>query len=106
LLVDLLFASSGIEHEIASDAAELDIGFDTPVPVARPGHLIALKLLADDPVARPQDALDLRALRPILDDAEIERARVACLQIVERGFHRGRDLQAMLETLLVRGVAP
>ncbi len=100
LLLDLLFASSGIESEIARDAVLLDIGLGVAVPVARPGHLVALKLLAHDPVDRPQDAQDLRALRPILDASETARAREACRWIEARGFHRGRALEASLDLYL------
>ena len=47
-VVDLLFASSGIEHEIVAAADPLEVLPDLTVPVARTGHLIALKLLARD----------------------------------------------------------
>lgn len=100
LIVDLLFASSGIEPEIVGAAAEMDIGAGIPVPVARVGHLVALKLLAQDDVTRPQDALDLHALKSVLDAAEEQRARDACELIVRRGFHRGRDLRALLDAYL------
>ena len=43
-IVDLLFASSGIEPEIVEAAAQIDIGAPVPVHVARVGHLVALKL--------------------------------------------------------------
>lgn len=100
LLLDLLFASSGIEREVAEAAVHLDIGLGTPVPVARPGHLVALKLLAQDPVERPQDAQDLRALRPVLGAEDVELARDACRRIEARGFHRGRHLEALLDEYL------
>ncbi|MFT4179279.1 MAG: nucleotidyl transferase AbiEii/AbiGii toxin family protein [Thermomonas sp.] len=100
MVVDLLFASSGIERDIVAAAAELDIGAGTAVRVARVGHLVALKLLSHDPQTRPQDGLDLRLLRSALDATEAERARVACGLIVQRGFNRGRELQALLESYL------
>lgn len=43
--MDLLFASSGIEHEIVAAADPLEVLPDLTVPVARTGHLIALKPL-------------------------------------------------------------
>lgn len=100
MVVDLLFASSGIEPEIVDAAVEVDIGAGIPVRVARVGHLVALKLLSRDPAVRPQDALDLHALRPVLDAAETQLAREACDLIVRRGFHRGRDLGDLLQAFL------
>jgi hypothetical protein len=100
MVVDLLFASSGIEAEIVEAAIELDIGASFPVRVARVGHLVSLKLLAHDPATRPQDALDLHALRAMLDADETTRAREACELIVQRGYARGRDLPALLRTYL------
>jgi len=100
MVVDLLFASSGMETEIVDAAVELDIGASTPVRVARVGHLVALKLLAHDPGARPQDAVDLNALRASLDSDETKRAREACNLIMQRGYARGRDLPALLRTYL------
>jgi predicted nucleotidyltransferase len=100
MVVDLLFASSGVETEIVDAAVELDIGASTPVRVARVGHLVALKLLAHDPGTRPQDALDLNALRAMLDSDETKRAHDACELIMQRGYARGRDLPALLRTYL------
>jgi len=102
MIVDLLFASSGIEPELVASAERLDIGAGAVVNVARPGHLVVLKLLSEDPVSRPQDGVDLCALRTVLDDAEIARAQRACGLIQERGFHRGRDIRAHLVALLAR----
>lgn len=96
MIVDLLFASSGIETEIVDAAVELDIGASTPVRVARMGRLVALKLLAYDPETRPQDALDLNALRAVFDSDETKRADEACELITRRGYARGRDLSALL----------
>lgn len=100
MIVDLLFASSGIETEIVDAAVELDIGASTPVRVARVGHLVALKLLAYDPGTRPQDALDLNALRAVLDSDETKRADDACELIMRRGYARERNLPALLRTYL------
>jgi hypothetical protein len=100
MIVDLLFASSGIEPEIVAAAAQIDIGARIPVRVARVGHLVALKLLAHDPVSRPQDAIDLRVLRALVDAKEEQRAREACELIMRRGFDRRRDLPALLESYL------
>jgi hypothetical protein len=91
-----------MEPEIVDAAVEIDIGARKPVRVARPGHLVALKLLSQDSTTRPQDALDLHALRTVLDASETQRAREACELIMQRGYHRGRDLRALLDAFLNR----
>jgi hypothetical protein len=96
VVTDLLFASSGIEPEIVAEAEALEVFAGVVVPVARVGHLIALKLLARDEVRRPQDSIDLRALLGVADAAEIARAEVAVDLITARGFHRGRELRRAL----------
>lgn len=100
VIVDLLFASSGIEDEIVRDAESLEIVKGLTLPVARTGHLIALKLLARDDRKRPQDYDDLVALLRYADEAEIDRARGAVRSIIARGGHRGRDLETALDELL------
>ena len=70
------------------------------------GHLVALKLLSNDTRTRPQDSADLRALRRELDQVEVARAREACALIEIRGFARGRDLKAALETYLADDPEP
>jgi hypothetical protein len=100
IVVDLLFASSGIEPEIAAAAELLEVFPGLRVPVARVGHLITLKLLARDYRSRPQDADDLRALRGVADDAETARAHAAARLVEERGFTRGRDLSRALDEWL------
>jgi len=94
LVVDALFASSGIEAEIVAAAEPIEVLPGTFVPVAQVGHLIALKLLARDDRSRPQDADDLKALARVADDQHVEQARQAVALIERRGFARGRDLSA------------
>jgi predicted nucleotidyltransferase len=101
-IVDLLFASSGIEDEVVSGATVLDILPDLSVPVASTGHLIALKLLSRDDDRRPQDAVDLRALLREASPTDIAEARSAVAAIAARGYHRGRDLGALLDEALCR----
>lgn len=98
IVADLLFASSGIESEVVSHAQPLEVFPGVVVPVARIGHLIALKLLSRDDANRPQDAVDLAALVAVADAAEIDVARAAVALIETRGFARGRDLLAALAT--------
>ena len=100
VVVDLLFASSGIEPEIVAAADLIRVFPSCAVPVARVGHLVALKLLSRDDERRPQDAVDLRALLPAVDEEEERLAREAIHAIVDRGYARGRSLEADLDLLL------
>jgi hypothetical protein len=92
VVVDLLFASSGIEPEIVAAAETVEVVPGLSMPIATTGHLIALKLLARDDQTRPQDRADLRALRSAATAADLAVAREAVGLITERGFNRGRDL--------------
>ena len=99
VVVDLLFASSGIEPEVIADAEMLDVLPGWKAPVARTGHLIALKLLSRSE-ARPQDQVDLVSLLKVAAPSEVTRARVALAAIADRGFNRGKALTSELEELL------
>ena len=99
-VIDLLFASSGIEAEIVAEAETIELLPRLPMRVARVGHLIALKVLSRDDERRPQDAVDLRALRRVASEADLLRARLAVAAITERGYGRGRDLAGALDGLL------
>ena len=99
-VVDLLFASSGIEREIVHAADRIEVVRGLRLPVASVGHLIALKLLARDDHTRPQDSADLRALVGVADKEELLQARAAVSLIEARGYGRGRDLGANLRALL------
>lgn len=99
-VVDLLFASSGIETEVVTEAEVLELLPGLSMRVAATGHLIALKVLSRDDVTRPQDLVDLRALLRVASEAELDRARRALALIAARGFHRGRTLIADMNGLL------
>lgn len=105
LLVDLLFAACGVEVEIAAAAERMRLVRDLDLPVARTGHLVAMKLLSHDQQRRPADLDDLRVLVEACDARELERARTAVRAIVERGFHRGRDLEGDLDAWIQRRTA-
>jgi sulfur carrier protein ThiS len=98
LSVDILIASSGIEAEVVAAAETIEVVRGALLPVARVGHLIALKLLSVAP-GRETDAADLRSLAAIADPDEWRRASDAAAQIGERGFSRGRDLSTALQKL-------
>ena len=98
LSVDLLIASSGIETEVVTNAEILEVVQGVLLPVARTGHLIALKLLSVAP-GRETDVADLRNLAAVATQEEWNLASEAVAQIQERGFARGRQLDAELLTL-------
>jgi predicted nucleotidyltransferase len=97
VVVDLLFASAGIEPEIAEGAEAIEVVPGLRLPVARVGHLIALKLLARDDDLRPQDRADLHALGTVATTTDVKDARTAIELIMRRGFDRGRDLLMALD---------
>lgn len=101
-VVDLLFASSGIEAEIVAGAELMMTPLGLEVPVATIGHLIAMKVLSS--TANPkrfQDAADLRSLFERAQMADLDQARRALDLIAARGFHRGADdLQTALTQAL------
>lgn len=96
--VDLLIASSGIEAEVVANAETLEVVRGVLLPVARTGHLIALKLLSVAP-GRETDAADLRNLAGVATEDDWKIASEAVGQIQERGYSRGRQLDNELLTL-------
>jgi hypothetical protein len=99
VVLDMLFASSGIEPEVATAAEIIEVLPGMHLPVARLAHLIALKILSRDDRKRPQDKVDLAALAQAATPADLEAARQAATLIVERGFGRGRDLPGAIKEL-------
>lgn len=90
-VVDLLFASSGIENEVVEGASDVEVLPGFRAVISSTGHLIALKLLSESD-DRPHDLGDLRALLAAASETDIELARRAVGLIEERGYNRGRDL--------------
>ncbi len=95
--VDLFFASSGVEAEVVNAAELLEVPPGVTVPVARIGHLIAVKLCWRPSEKRDRD---LRTLIERADAEDLDDARQLIASITERGYHRGRDLRAALDTWL------
>ena len=98
LMLDLLFASSGIEAEICAEAEMLHVFQQCRIPVARLYHLIALKVLARDDRTRPQDAADLRQLMAVAEENDLMLALDAARLIEKRGFNRSRNLVEAIMT--------
>jgi hypothetical protein len=96
VIVDLLFASSGIEPEVVAAAELEEILPGLTVPVALTGHLIALKVLA----GRELDVRDARWLWEAATEGEKQHARDSLALITHRRFNRGKDLIAELARIL------
>lgn len=99
VVVDLLFASSGIEREVVAGAEVIEVLPGLNVPVAGLPELIALKLLARDDETRPQDASDLMVLFSLATAGDFESAKRLVHLIEERNYNRGRDLSSELARL-------
>lgn len=100
LVIDLLFASSGIERELVEEAESIEVLPELSIPVARLEHLLALKILARDDRTRPQDRTDIGLLLRKASRDETAAARRSLQRITERGFHRSRDLMRALDDAL------
>lgn len=99
-VLDLLFASSGIEAETVREAEMLELLPTVAAPIATIPHLMALKLLARHDQARPQDIADLLRLKAVATRADLTRFRELAELIVQRGYHRQRDLVAQAARFL------
>lgn len=93
VVIDLLFASSGIEAEVVAEATNMEVLRKLSIPVATTGHLIALKTLA----SRHKDFDDLENLIADASEADLDTARSAVKLIQARGFNREQDVVADLE---------
>jgi hypothetical protein len=99
-VVDLLFASAGIEDEVTAHAQPFELFPGLLVPVATRGDLIAMKVLSRDDRTRPRDIGDLRSLLANANSSDRERAKLMLETIERRGFHRGRRLCEAFAELL------
>ncbi|MGJ6981088.1 hypothetical protein ACSDQ9_11270 [Aestuariimicrobium soli] len=102
-VVDLFFASSGVETEVVRAADVLEVSRGLAIPVARTGHLIAVKLLWRASEKRDRD---LRVLLAVSSEQDLIEAREVIQLITRRGYHRGKDLgRALAEHLeAVKGI--
>jgi hypothetical protein len=99
VVLDLLFASSGIEAEVVGSAEDLELFEAIRAPIATVSSLIALKVLSREDAERPQDRVDLVALRKVASDADLAEAHRLLKLIQDRGLARGRDLTRSLMDL-------
>lgn len=99
IAVDLLFASSGIEPEIVERAEILELPGVGAIAVARAEELLAMKILSMTPT-RLQDRMDAQNLIRFHPDLDLEAVRDNLRLITARGYHRDRDLLALLDEVL------
>jgi hypothetical protein len=102
LIADLLFASSGVEPEIVAAAERMMLMQGVAVPVVRSGHLFALKVLA----GRAKDLQDCQFLWRCMRPEDFQEARETLELIAERGFHRGKNLNAEFARILELASGP
>lgn len=96
--IDLLIACSGVEAEVVAAATPLEILPGVIIPVARSGHLVALKVLA----GRHKDVEHIHVLIRTMGVDDLQMAREAVELIERRGFNDKpeRDLLVELGKLL------
>jgi hypothetical protein len=99
MVLDLLFASSGIEAEVVEGSEMVELVEGLRAPIATISALIALKVLSRDDASRPQDRVDLVALLQASKAEDISEAQLLLGLIQERGYSRGRDLLAGLTAI-------
>ncbi len=99
VVLDLLFASSGIEPEIVEAAEIVEIFEGIRVPLATVPSLLAQKILARDDVKRPQDRVDIAKLLAVASSGELVEVERLLVLIESRGYARQRDLIADLHRL-------
>ena len=99
VVLDLLFASSGVEREIVASSDDMEVFDGVRAPIASVAGLIALKVLARDDVERPQDRVDLVGLMRVASASDLIEADRLLGLITKRGYGRGKDLERELTDL-------
>jgi hypothetical protein len=99
VLIELLFASCGIEPEIVDRAGVVDMTAIGEIPVARAEDLLAMKILSMDE-RRLQDRIDAQQLVMFVPTLDWSLVRSDLETITQRGFHREQDLAAKLAKLV------
>ena len=100
VILDLLFASSGIEREIVDAADTIDLFEGLAVPIATVPGLLAQKVLARDDIRRPQDRLDIAKMLGLATEAELVETERLLALIEARGFARKRNLMQDFRRLI------
>jgi len=91
--IDLLIACTGVEAEVVTAATPMEIWPGVVIPVARIGHLIALKVLA----GRMKDVEHIQVL---IREMSVEDLRIAqeTVELIERrGFQENPERNLLVE---------
>ena len=99
-IVDLFFASSGIEHEVIAAADMVALTDSIELPVVQSEDLIVLKLLAVANRRNAQDTQDVVNLLQMVDPERLDRTRMLIRLVSHRRPQSGKNLQAVFEQLL------
>ena len=96
IIVDLLFASSGIEADLVAFSERLEVLPGVEVPVATTAYLLALKVLA----GRTKDLVDIESLLEVAAPEDLEQTRHVLEAIEERGCARNKDLMTAFHQII------
>ncbi len=102
ILVDLLFAASGVEAEVVAAASLATVMTDFRLPVAQRTHLLAMKLVAAHPDRRPQDFIDIATLLEDATKADLAAVSRLLRLVKKRGFASGANLELKWKQSLAR----
>ena len=99
VVVDLIFASSGIEPEIVDRATEVVIEGIGKLYVARAEELLSMKILSMSS-ARLQDTIDAQNILAFNPGLDLDAVRGNLIAIENRGYARGENLMLKLDSIL------
>jgi hypothetical protein len=91
--IDLLIACTGVEAEVVAAATPMEIMPGVMIPVARIGHLIALKVLA----GRLKDVEHIHVLVREMEAEDLRIARETVDLIERRGFQENPERNLLVE---------
>jgi Nucleotidyl transferase AbiEii toxin, Type IV TA system len=101
-LLDVMFATTGIEAEAVAAAARVNVTPRIVLPVATVQHLIAMKVLSSGAPGRSRDEDDLQRMIENATSKELAEAQNALGLMTERGRNRGKNLEAEFQNYLKR----
>ncbi len=97
IVVDLIFATCGVESEIVRSSTSVKVMANLTLNVANIAHLIAMKILSEDPDNRPKDSQDLVSLLAVATKSELVETKRLLKLITKRGFNRKKRLLVALQ---------
>ena len=102
IFIDFLFASSGIEDEVAARSQSIEIFPGLNAKIADLASLLALKTLSANETDRLQDILDIRALLKEATSEDLAEAILLLKLITDRGFNRNKNLETEFGAFVAR----